>query len=36
MHAETHAFLEFYRREDVDDFTVAPREAADAVLPINR
>jgi hypothetical protein len=35
-HGETYPFLEFYRREDVDAFSMALREAADAVLPSNQ
>lgn len=33
LHGETHPFLEFYRREDIDAFTAALQEAADVVLP---
>jgi hypothetical protein len=35
-HGETYPFLEFYCREDVDAFSMALREAADAVLPSNQ
>ena len=33
LHGETYPFVEFYRREDVDAFTAALQEAADAVVP---
>ena len=33
LHGETYPFVEFHCRKDVDAFTVALREGADAVLP---
>ncbi len=36
LHGETYPFLELSCREDVDAFSLALREAADAVLPSNQ